>query len=388
LPRLPDTRFELISMAEALAADPAKALFLGKAANEQNVETLDLAHYRIVAFSTHGLIPGAAAVRAWLEVHCGDAPAIHGWDKLLKISDIQDTLANKLLKLAMAVELVPRDYNAVKEKVKDDPDLIAPVMLLLEEFDPNYELARRGSWKRASQAMSFEGELLLKAAQGLVVHELGKRDHSAALQRILSIADSDRDAESLIKILVDAWPLSAADTAFSALTELESFVANHYTDNPLFKLRTVADARKLFALRLAHWSPEGAVALVQEEKDSNTRELLLKQVIETAMESSSDNNADWVWWSEIADTITGEDRRADTFRALLAGAKRTRKSATAALPELVGRLSTGPRRSFIQCIRDIAETAAVAEACAVPHMLHDLERVSAWFSGKAVRAFD
>jgi CHAT domain-containing protein len=58
LPRLPDTRFELISMAEALEADPAKALFLGKAANEQNVETLDLAHYRIVAFSTHGLVPG------------------------------------------------------------------------------------------------------------------------------------------------------------------------------------------------------------------------------------------------------------------------------------------------------------------------------------------
>src|SRR5215469_2008825 len=58
LPRLPDTRFELISMAEALEADPAKALYLGKAANEQNVETLDLSHYRIVAFSTHGLVPG------------------------------------------------------------------------------------------------------------------------------------------------------------------------------------------------------------------------------------------------------------------------------------------------------------------------------------------
>jgi hypothetical protein len=58
LPRLPDTRFELMSMAEALEADPAKALYLGKAANEQNVETLDLSHYRIVAFSTHGLVPG------------------------------------------------------------------------------------------------------------------------------------------------------------------------------------------------------------------------------------------------------------------------------------------------------------------------------------------
>jgi CHAT domain-containing protein len=45
-------------MAEALEADSAKALYLGKAANEQNVETLDLSHYRIVAFSTHGLVPG------------------------------------------------------------------------------------------------------------------------------------------------------------------------------------------------------------------------------------------------------------------------------------------------------------------------------------------
>jgi CHAT domain-containing protein len=58
LPRLADTRYELISMANALDVDPAKALYLGKAANEQNVETLDLARYRIVAFATHGLVPG------------------------------------------------------------------------------------------------------------------------------------------------------------------------------------------------------------------------------------------------------------------------------------------------------------------------------------------
>ena len=58
LPRLPDTRFELISIAEALEADLVKALYLGKAANEQNVETLDRSHYRIVAFSTHGLVTG------------------------------------------------------------------------------------------------------------------------------------------------------------------------------------------------------------------------------------------------------------------------------------------------------------------------------------------
>jgi CHAT domain-containing protein len=58
LPRLPDTRQELTDMARALGADPVKSLYLGKDANERNVETLDLTRYRIVAFATHGLIPG------------------------------------------------------------------------------------------------------------------------------------------------------------------------------------------------------------------------------------------------------------------------------------------------------------------------------------------
>ena len=58
LPRLPDTRQELMAMAEALDVDPAKTLYLGKDANEQNVETIDLTKFRIVAFATHGLVPG------------------------------------------------------------------------------------------------------------------------------------------------------------------------------------------------------------------------------------------------------------------------------------------------------------------------------------------
>ena len=58
LPRLPDTRQELLAIARALDADPDKALYLGRDANEKNVETLDLSHYRIVAFATHGLVPG------------------------------------------------------------------------------------------------------------------------------------------------------------------------------------------------------------------------------------------------------------------------------------------------------------------------------------------
>jgi CHAT domain-containing protein len=58
LPRLPDTRQELTAMARALDVDPVKSLYLGKDANERNVETLELTRYRVVAFATHGLIPG------------------------------------------------------------------------------------------------------------------------------------------------------------------------------------------------------------------------------------------------------------------------------------------------------------------------------------------
>ncbi len=58
LPRLPDTAEELRSIALALEADPSKTLYLGKAANENNVKVTDLSRYKIVAFATHGLVPG------------------------------------------------------------------------------------------------------------------------------------------------------------------------------------------------------------------------------------------------------------------------------------------------------------------------------------------
>ena len=58
LPRLPDTADELRSVALALQADPIKALNLGKDANEKKVKTTDLSRFRVVAFATHGLVPG------------------------------------------------------------------------------------------------------------------------------------------------------------------------------------------------------------------------------------------------------------------------------------------------------------------------------------------
>ncbi|WFU38462.1 CHAT domain-containing protein [Bradyrhizobium sp. CB82] len=58
LPRLPDTADELKSIAIALQADPSKVLFLGKNATESAVKTMNLSGFKILAFATHGLVPG------------------------------------------------------------------------------------------------------------------------------------------------------------------------------------------------------------------------------------------------------------------------------------------------------------------------------------------
>jgi CHAT domain-containing protein len=58
LPRLPDTSDELTSIALALQADPTRVLNLGKDANEKKVKSMDLSGFKIVAFATHGLVPG------------------------------------------------------------------------------------------------------------------------------------------------------------------------------------------------------------------------------------------------------------------------------------------------------------------------------------------
>ena len=58
LPRLPCPADELKSIAAALEADPSKVLNLGKEANEKKVKSLDLSGFKILAFATHGLVPG------------------------------------------------------------------------------------------------------------------------------------------------------------------------------------------------------------------------------------------------------------------------------------------------------------------------------------------
>jgi CHAT domain-containing protein len=58
LPRLPDTADEVRGIALALNADLTTDVFVGAAANEGAVKTMDLSDRRVIAFATHGLVPG------------------------------------------------------------------------------------------------------------------------------------------------------------------------------------------------------------------------------------------------------------------------------------------------------------------------------------------
>jgi CHAT domain-containing protein len=55
---LPDTAEEIRDIATLLKADMRSDVFLGVNANERNVRTADLASRAVVAFATHGLVPG------------------------------------------------------------------------------------------------------------------------------------------------------------------------------------------------------------------------------------------------------------------------------------------------------------------------------------------
>ena len=58
LPRLPETADEIRGIALAMNADLTKEVFIGAQANEKVVKTIDLFNYRVIAFATHGLVPG------------------------------------------------------------------------------------------------------------------------------------------------------------------------------------------------------------------------------------------------------------------------------------------------------------------------------------------
>ncbi len=58
LPRLHDTRPELLSVARSLGVEPESAVYLGSDASEGRVKSMDLSGVGVLAFATHGLVPG------------------------------------------------------------------------------------------------------------------------------------------------------------------------------------------------------------------------------------------------------------------------------------------------------------------------------------------
>jgi CHAT domain-containing protein len=58
LPRLPDTAEEVRGIALAMNADLTRDVFTGKAASEGRVKSMTLSGYKVLAFATHGLVPG------------------------------------------------------------------------------------------------------------------------------------------------------------------------------------------------------------------------------------------------------------------------------------------------------------------------------------------
>jgi CHAT domain-containing protein/tetratricopeptide (TPR) repeat protein len=89
LPRLPDTADELKSIAVALRADPSKVLKLGKNANEDVVKTMDLSRIKVVAFATHGLVPGelSGLIQPALALSAPSVAGVEG-DGLLTMEEI------------------------------------------------------------------------------------------------------------------------------------------------------------------------------------------------------------------------------------------------------------------------------------------------------------
>ena len=89
LPRLPDTADEIRGAAVALAADLTASVFLGERANEDTVKTMDLSGYKVVAFATHGLVPGDldGLTQPALALSAPDVAGVEG-DGLLTMEEI------------------------------------------------------------------------------------------------------------------------------------------------------------------------------------------------------------------------------------------------------------------------------------------------------------
>ncbi len=90
LNRLPDTAEEILSIARVMDADLSESVFLGKRASEGNLKALNLASVNVLAFASHGLIPGDldGLNQPAIALSAPDVTAESGEDGLLTMGEI------------------------------------------------------------------------------------------------------------------------------------------------------------------------------------------------------------------------------------------------------------------------------------------------------------
>ena len=90
LARLPDSADEIREIAQALRADPQRDVYRGVQASERRVKTTDLSKRRVLAFATHGLVPGDlnGLTQPALALMAPDVAGDPGDDGLLTLDEI------------------------------------------------------------------------------------------------------------------------------------------------------------------------------------------------------------------------------------------------------------------------------------------------------------
>jgi CHAT domain-containing protein len=116
LPALPDTADELKEIAKTTGADEQNDLYLDARATEANVKSADLSRYRVVAFATHGLVPG--------EISGLDQPALalsnpaltkdNGNDGFLTLEEVLGLKLNAEWVVLSACNTASADGNAIE----------------------------------------------------------------------------------------------------------------------------------------------------------------------------------------------------------------------------------------------------------------------------------
>jgi CHAT domain-containing protein len=111
---LPDTRDEILAIATALGADIPTHTYFGARANRTNVLKGDIGRQRVVAFATHGLVPGDLPGLDQPALALAPQPGRAMSDGLLRLEDILKLTMNADLVVLSACNTAAADGNGAE----------------------------------------------------------------------------------------------------------------------------------------------------------------------------------------------------------------------------------------------------------------------------------